>query len=304
MQLIISEEIFNSLFMGKEITIESLFNLAKKNKVLDTEYLDEVLTNYQNSIVQYIFNTNVFSDDDSIDIILKDESKRIIDAINEYISSYSPYNAMELLLNTDIFSLINESLKNMTFKQSELLSKYNKLCRDAQYLINNSLNFKYLMDFLLSSINKEVSSYYYYLLNGKSVSDYKTLDDLSSIMDDLAIEASILSHFNPKDIIHLLKNGDYAMVSSHNITEMVLCNYIFNYFYKECISLLITDSMADTIIKDINLKTFAIDDIVEIIEIGGIEFSKEEKDYILSNFIKSFEKEVILNKRIDCFIKN
>lgn len=306
MPIITEESLFNSLFNNhKEITMESLFNLAKEKNILSKEYIDELYKNYQNEIISYILETNKgINEDDSIDSVIKEESIKIINSINEYISSLTPYNAMDLLLNSNIQDLIAECLKCISFKQSELMSRYYNLVNKTKYLLDSSSNFKSLMESLLLAINKKSPDCYYYLLNGKRLCNNINLDELSNIFASVELEVSILSHFEQADIIRLLKNGSCIILDSRNITEMVLFNYVFNYFYKECISLIITDSTADILVRDINMKVFTIEDVLEIIETGAIEFSKDEKEYIINSFVKVFENEVVLNKRIDCFIKN
>lgn len=295
--LITEEIVFNESFK-LNCTLNNLLEYALVKNFIDNETMCDIISYYNNCIKNYILSSFEFDEECDYNMELKEKANEIVSSINEYlISLKNPYKAFKYIKNNNPNFVIEKSLlyhEKLKIKIDEKLKKI-----ESNSLFNYNLDLKMFVKSLKNrSIIKNSNISLYTLMGGKIFSEIESLNELENILERVLLELQILNRFDKKEVVEFLLSFNMEDVGK-NITTTALYNYFFNLFYKDESTILFSENMSKIVPRDILTGLFDEKDIIETFKKGNIEFSKEENEYIINNFVPEFISNIIINKYID-----
>lgn len=304
MELVTSESIFdNKYILNNRINFNSLIRFAIQNKYIDEEYAQLILNTYQDAIYSQIMENYEFDPDDDYEIQLKELSTKSYMALNEYLASLTPYKALSEIIKSNPKDLINNAYQKFKYIESNLREKILNLKEKSKLLIQYNFEYGFTIDIMekrLKTANE--ITLLYPTINGECSKDINSLVELNRIVDKLTIESDILNKFDQNELVKLL-SGISLEHTYDNVAAIALYNYLFNNFFKDSKSIILSDKMRESIINGIQNGFFDIEDIETIINSENIKFNEVEKKYIVDSFIPVFSKTIIENKDYQQFVK-
>lgn len=306
MELVTSENIFNDKYIlnNRTVNLNGLIKFALQNKYIDEEYAQMILEAYQNAIYSQILENYEFDLEDDYEIQLRELSTKFYMALNEYLVSLnSPYVALNEIVKSNPKVLINNAYEKFKYIESHLREKIFNLKEKSKLLIQ--YNFEY--GFTIDTMQKRLKTageitLLYPTVNGNCHKDVYSLTELDKIVDKLIIESDILNKFDQNELVKLLSSAALGH-TYNNIAATALYNYLFNNFFKDSSSIILSDKMRESIINGIQNGFFDIEDIETVINSENIKFNELEKKYINDNFISVFNETIIENKDYHQFVK-
>ena len=307
MELIEQNKYFDIKYFVYNTTIDfnELITFSVQNKYLEEGYAELIINSYKDAIYNQIMKTYDFDLEDDYNLKLRELSTRYYLALNDYLRSLeSPFNALETLLKNSPEVLVSNSFDRFNYYDAKVNKKLVTLKEKSSLVIEYNFEYKQFI--------KTISNYLGLLGNDKELL-YPTMDNnglknitslemLCNVIDDYILETDILNKFNQGELLVLLKkimhSEDYKGISS-----VAMYNYIFNYFFKDSTSIIITESMQQIIVESIINNLISSNDVINIIKNGGIKYSNEEQKYIIDNFVPAFQNEIIDKKNYLPFIK-
>lgn len=316
MQTLLSQEdIFNQgYFEAQRVTISngvrvindfnSLLNYASKNGYLTEGKVEEIVLGYKESITNYVLSDLVYDDEDDINLLVEEKITYCYASLNDYlISMKNPYKAVKCIFDTEPSRLIIVAMEQYKEHQVKTQNKLLEVEKKSKLVFDYVYDFRVFMKYLKDKIVDINAPYLgYRLMDGKDFALVDCLDEIDKKIEHLSIEIDILNRFQQSEILRLLLSFTELDVDI-NVTEKALFNYVYNSFYMGGKSIDITSNMSKIVTRDIRMGVFDVEDVVEIITTGEIEFSDIEKQYILDYFVNIFKREVIEYGHIDCFKK-
>lgn len=333
MELITREEIFNSNFRNRFSNLDEtnyLQNLVRFGGEygLDLELIEEVEKYIKNEIINYIIKDyDIDFQSQMIDIIalFNKYSPKYLNSVNRYfIKLNNPYDSLQSILNDDFTETIDKALENDKEIQKQLLDKYEYLLSISPTLYKYHMNYNAAMKTIKKSI-KTMSLVYdsflsYMTLDGEISMNLMSYQDIERFIDKLIIEAKILNRFKKQDIERVLKKilqinkDDKAYISSitnddnnyenienltdtermvgeQNICRVILSNFFLNTIVLNTPTLRLSEISLNKIYLEID--NISEDDILNIIEEYFRDITEEEKEYIMSNFSKGIETNIL-----------
>lgn len=317
------EQVFNSSMediysLDKEIDFELILKYASKKEFIPEEYVFEVINAYKNAAISNATETLVVDKSTDIEAYIKRETKKSLNYLNQYCyDSTNLFKTVETLLSSDPKVVLKGIVNEYDLIKESTIKRINDIRVKDKYLEDNHDGYKKFVKALLDNVMGISEIIYYPLMNetfkkpaGANVSFKGTSTSaepfqfsyINYLLDKLENENSILSKFDRKEVLRLIKS--FGIIHAYrNICETALFNYIFNAFYKEGSSIVLSDKMIDVVNNDITNNLFDTDDVIDIINNGDIEFSNSDKEYIYKEFIPLFKEEVVNSKYKDLVLK-
>lgn len=317
-QILTINDLFNEQFKnsGLSMNFDNLLKFAFESNYIDNATYQFALNNIE-EIIKNTILSNLSEEDfeQNIDLIILNKTNEL----NFYLRSYlkeinDPYQTTSALLQGDFNKILNEAMIYSKDMKKKLIVKYQELNNCSKYITDIFPEYKkfiYTLGLKIDGFEESINSNHYTLmttcyttLGGKTLDTIHDLIDVEEMLDISLLELKILSHFNPKDIIRVIKSLNINVLS-RNILNCVLYNYVFNSFYSdEPEKLSFSTNMANMISMEIRNGVYSEEEILDIIHNGKIKFMEEEKEYIENTFINDFKTSVIKLKQIDVFVKN
>ncbi len=289
---------------NKSIDFKTLMVFAVENKFLDEEYTEMIIESYENAIYDQIMATYDFDLEDDYELTLKELCSKYYLALNDYLRNLeSPCTALSEVLKNSPKTLLCNAYDSFNYYKTNVDKKISILKEKNSLIIENNFEYKLFIKQISNYLNiLKKNQLLYPTLNNKDLKDISSLKKLEQTLDDYIIESDILNKFDQRELLILLKKILYSE-DYKGITSIAMYNYVFNYFFKDSTSILLTDNMCKIVIEGIQNNLYNINDIIEIIETGGIKYNNREKKYIIDNFVPAFQNEIINKKNCVPFIK-
>ena len=289
---------------NSSVSFKTLIEFAVNNNFMDKGHAEIIFSSYKDAVYFIIMATCDFDQEDDYDLKIKELSNKYYLALNDYLKSLnSPYEALSEIIKNSPKSLIYNSYDRFNYLENKINKKLGILNDKSKLLCEN--NFEY------NIFNKNINNYLnildnnqllYPTLDNNSLKDISTLEKVNKTVDEYILELDILEKFNQKDILLLLKELTYS-TDYRGVTFIAMNNYMFNSFFKDSSSIILTDNMRKIVIKSIQNSFISIDDAINVIENGDIKYDEDEKQYIIDKFIPVFENEIIEKKDYIPFVK-
>ena len=309
MEIIDSKQVFDEQFNiylngDKSNYLNKLLEFSMENEVDLQDTIVSSVNLLQSAILEDVISTETEDDyDTDIDDVRKEKIDDILYAINNYLMTLSPSDALMRIINNNHKSLIAEAKKYIDDLFVEIHNKldYLKSISDIEY--SNYKIYKEAIDELTRFLQyREGFSLVYSPMTKEVVNVTRStpLTEVLKSVEDLTKEAQILNKFNTGarkyissvlNKVYTLDDEDMTILNKNNaianLCESILMNYSLLSIYSDQGSKVkISDLMLQTIMMEVNNGTVTKQDILDSIENGSIRFTEDELKFIKDTFVK------------------
>lgn len=303
------ENIFNENFKNELITLEAnlkketylefLLNFCKKNNYLDDETIESISEKYQQTLLNdIIVSDKVDVEEDDVQFLITERMYDYIIFTNKYFKTIKPFDLINRIKNEGFISLLNEAKDYNNQMFNRLHEKFKNLKDMSKGIYIALPEYKTCIDNIESLLrNGNIKENVYFLLNENSIKLNKNMnfDELEKYIDCLTIESSIISQFSTKDVIGLISKLKIQLISFEegmitndfsNLCYTILTHYFYSSFYVENYeNLHMSAKTMGIIMLEMNQNAFSKEEMLDILANGKINFTTEQQNYIIDNYI-------------------
>ena len=290
-------EIFNISFKqyGNINYLENLVKCAYDNKIISARQGKEIDERYAYARGKYLIDYCATTKEEwktYLDIleIRNNKDHEIRYAIDNYLMTLEPYSALEMILNGNMDDLINNSMEYYNQYKSRLNEKIDKIKELTKYEYVNNQAYKDGIDSISLKINslKSKKSDYNLCMNTMSPLPDAPLRIHEKYIDDLLIEAGIISKFSEQARQNVLYDSFNEVSRHESICKLILFKYsMLSLHTEDSESLRMDTSIRNKINQESQYTSISIEEIDDILRHrgkGSIEFDSKELNYITNNF--------------------